>query len=185
MTNWFSYPDAPSGNVFGSDPGYDEAYGPHSPEHSFQGGISAPTRGRAAHYLWNHDHNKNPFVPLDEVANEVVAIESIEDRERRLYWQDPDEPLGPNETEDSVRGSMQDTSLLIFAEPGHQANLGPAKVAVRRFNGVDVLPTKRGTAVVRIKIFSRRIGRLVPAESRVRVNARRCSKRSSFFGSAR
>lgn len=73
ILNLFVQPaDTPMENIFGSDPGYNESYGPHV-SYDFFG-------------------NEVAYVPVDEVAEEdsplrfvVSGAESPEDREDRLY----------------------------------------------------------------------------------------------------
>lgn len=147
-----AFPEFDPGNIFGSDPGYDEAFGPHR-----SGG----------------------FVPIDDVDEDqgdgclaVRQYESSEERDRRLFWVDPDEPLGHGETLNMVREQLAaKTTLRIDTdyEPPHV----PAKVAVRLFNGADMLPAKSGIVNATIKKFDRRLKKWIPFHCSVQVSVRR------------
>ncbi|MFA5998106.1 MAG: hypothetical protein WC814_01840 [Candidatus Paceibacterota bacterium] len=133
------------GNLFSSNPGYDEASGPERDDR---------------YYL------------VDEFAWEWTE-EDEKEYINRIYFQDPDEPLGPGETEASVREDMKDRSPLITVDPDYLPNFGPAKTACRRFNSAETLPVKVGVMTVVIKKFDRKAKRWMKAQSCVTVSVRR------------
>ncbi len=107
-----------AGNSFSSNPDYDEASGPPKDD-------------------W--------FVTvgeLEEHAGEdymlMRQLEEPEDLEQRLYWIDPDEPLGHGETESMVREqARQLNAARIAVDPDYCPNLEPTPRGVRLFGSAD------------------------------------------------
>lgn len=145
--------DAPADNIFESDPGYDEAYGPRNPHHFLLG--------------------ENTFVPIDDVSEEdapnrfvIAAAEDAQDRENRLFYQDPNEPLGRGETEADVRAALEaERPYIYFRGPMPICSVAP--IAARRFKVEEVLSAKAGVVKVAIRKFDKTKKRFIRTETSV------------------
>jgi len=115
-------------NLFDSNPDYDEASGPPRDEHYF----------------------------LVEEFSEDWDEDDEKDYQDRILFQDPDEPLGPGETRDSVIRDIQSLATHITVDPDYEPNCGPAKVAVRYFNGADTLPAVDELVIMPITVFNQK-----------------------------
>ncbi|MCR4333824.1 MAG: hypothetical protein NUV60_02315 [Patescibacteria group bacterium] len=118
------------------------------------------------------------FIPVDELDCGEWTEEDEREYWDRVLLQNPDEPLGPGETRTSVLEDMRYEGMRIVAEPGYQANLGPAKVAVRRFGQKDFQPAKAGIATISVRKFDRKTKRWVKAQASVRVLTSRLRHRT-------
>ncbi len=93
----------------------------------------------------------------------------------RILTQDPNDPLGPGETEKSVRESMG-FSMLATVDPDYEPNCGPAKVAARLFTSEDVLPAKDETVTVSARTLDKTAHRYRMTSFVVAVHVRRHRK---------
>lgn len=131
-------------NAFPSHPGYDEAYGPRVLYDFFGGEIE--------------------YIPLDEVAEEddplrfvVGGAENPEDCERRLYFVDPDEPLGRGQTMADLLAELEAQRPCITIDPDYVPAPTPIRIACRHFTTQEVLPAVAGIVTVSIRTFDKKI----------------------------
>lgn len=157
--------ETPAENLFGSDPGHDEARGPSNPHH----------------FIFGEDR----YVPIDEVPRRedglidfavlncfaMAGVEDPEDREDRLFHQDPSEPLGPGETVGSVKASRMDLPF-ITVDPDYEP-ICDTKAAVRNFGIDEFTPIVAGVVVVSIKKFDKKAHRFMRTNSAVPIAIRR------------
>lgn len=154
-----AFVDFDLGNVFGSNPDYDEAVGPH-------------ILGEG-------------FVPIDEVAEEqgegceaVRQIEDPTDRFNRLFTASLDDPLAKGETEADVLRALEDHSPVNRALFGYglaKREVVPDTSALY-FEDDEFQKVKPGVLLADRRKFDRKIKRMVPVKRPVTVvvRKRRC-----------
>lgn len=134
-------------NLFSSNPAYDEARGPGAPD-------------------------GDRFVPIEEFY-ELWDEDDEEDYWNRILHQDPDEPLAPGETRESVLASMQDTRLLIRVPVDYEPPLLPPHAAFMKIKPGEIKPVTMGVVKVAGKKFDKTAKRFVKAQTAVSVTVRR------------
>ncbi len=122
------------GNLFSSNPGYDEAVGPP---------------------------DGDDFVPIQNFSEEegvgTRGFNGCGEEDEEAYWdrlmrQDADEPLGPGETLDMVRDDVMYGYARITADPSAYYPR-PTRKAARLFAEAEMHPARAGVVTTRVRKF--------------------------------